>query len=434
MATPVTMPKLGLTMNSGSISKWNKKEGDTVRKGDILLVVATDKLTFEVEAPEEGTLLKIVVPEGKDVPVGETIAYMGATGEKISETASPVPAGSPTAPTPGVSSQTRLPTTSERREGLRATPLARKTARDAGVDIALVPGSGPAGRVVRKDVESFAAQGGAKVKTSPVAAKMAADLGVDVSSLAVDGRVMKADVLQAVKGVQAPSAQDVRMPLTPMRKVIGQRMSLSSSTIPSVSFDAEVDFTALKAFRAQVKAEGEKKGVSISYNHILMKICAAAMGEYPLANASINGDELVLHGNANIGLAVAVQDGLLVPNVKGVQAKGLLQIAAETQALVEKARSGKLVMEDMSGGTFTITNLGMYGMQRFIPIINPPEACILGVSAITDRPVVVDGAVVIRPVCVLTLVADHRILNGAEAAEFLARVRSIAENPYLLLL
>lgn len=432
MASPVTMPKLGLTMNTGVVSQWRKKEGESVVKGDILMVVATDKLTFDVEAPSEGVLLKVLVPEGKDVPVGEVLAYIGASGETVAgsvrETSPAVSAeaaetkGLPTPPVVGTASA----------GAVRATPLARKTAREAGIDLALVAGSGPSGRIVRKDVDAAAAAGASSVKASPVAAKMAAELGVDMASVRKDGRVMKEDVLRAV--VAAPEAEDVRVPLTPMRKVIAERMSLSNATVPSVTFTVEADFSTLVAFRNKVKDEASRKGVKISYNHILMKICAAALKEIPLANASFDGDAIVMHGNANIGLAVSVQGGLLVPNVKAAQSKSLLRIAEETDLLVEQARSGSLALESMQGGTFTITNLGMFGMQSFTPIVNPPEACILGVNAIVEKPVVVNGEIVVRPMSALCLVADHRILDGAEAARFLARIKEFVENPWLLLL
>lgn len=438
MATPVTMPKLGLTMNTGVISRWNKKEGESVAKGEILMVVATDKLTFDVESPEAGTLLRIVVPEGKDVPVGEVLAYLGQAGEAVSGVAAPEAAGTaPAAPTSVASAEKASSRSAALPAGLRVTPLARKIAREEGIDLSAVAGSGPEGRIVRKDVEAFAASApeSRKIKTSPAAAKAAADLGVDVSSIAADGRVMKADVLKAASPASVKAApKDVRLPLTPMRKVIAERMSLSKATIPSVAYDMDVDFTALAEFRAKVKAEGAKRGVKISYNHILMKICAAAVKDVPLANSSFDGDAIVLHGNVNIGLAVAVDGGLLVPNVKAVQEKSLLEVAEETERLVDQARSGKLALEDMQGGTFTITNLGIFGTKSFTPIVNPPEACILGVNTITEKPVAVDGAVVIRPMSVLSLVADHRILDGAEAARFLARVRELAENPWLLLL
>ena len=436
MAVPVNMPKLGLTMNSGVVSQWSKEEGEFVKKGEILMVVATDKLTFEVESPEEGVLLKIVVPSGTDVPVGETLAWLGQEGEQVESAA----AGSAAPSEEKKEKKEPLPSEKgkegEKRtaaSGLRATPLARKTARDSRVDLTLVEGSGPAGRIVRKDVDAWMAKKGPGVKTSPVAAKMASDLGVDPASLGKKERVMKEDILRAAAGA-ASSVEDVRIPLTPMRRVIAQRMSLSNTTIPTASFQMEVDCTALVSFRSRVKAEGTKQGVKISYNHILMKICAAALKEVPMGNASLDGDEIILHGNVNIGMAVAVEGGLLVPNVKGVQNKTLLHIAAETEQLVEQARSGRLALEDMQGGTFTITNLGMFGMQSFVPIVNPPEACILGVNAIVDKPVVVDGAVVIRPMTILSLVADHRIVDGAEAARLLARIRELVENPWLLLL
>lgn len=429
MASPVTMPKLGLTMNTGVVSQWKKKEGEPVRKGEILMVVATDKLTFDVESPSEGVLLKVLVSEGKDVPIGEVLAYIGAAGETVEGASPEAPVTAPAA----AEKKTAAP--SEVRSApageIRATPLARKTAREAGIDLALVAGSGPSGRIVRKDVDAAVASGGAAVKASPVAAKMAAELGVDMASMRKDGRVMKEDVLRAAA---VPEAEDVRIPLTPMRKVIAERMSLSNSTVPSVTYTLEADFSALVAFRNKVKDEASKKGVKISYNHILMKICAAALKENPLANASFDGDAITMHGNVNIGLAVSVEGGLLVPNVKAVQSKSLLRIAEETEHLVGQARNGSLSLDAMQGGTFTITNLGMFGMQGFTPIVNPPEACILGVNAIVEKPVVVNGEIVVRPMSALCLVADHRILDGAEASRFFARIKELVENPWLLLL
>ncbi|MGI6253333.1 MAG: dihydrolipoamide acetyltransferase family protein [Aminivibrio sp.] len=436
MATPVTMPKLGLTMNAGSVSRWNKKEGDAVVKGEILMTVATDKLTFDVESPGEGVLLKIVVPEGKDVPVGEVLAYLGAAGEVIE--AAPAPSETPAEPA------LRAPAASEGpvpapaaapvpvAAGIRATPLARKTAREAGADLAQVQGSGPGGRIVKKDVDAYIS-GAGRIKASPAARKAAEELGVDLASVSADGRIMKADVHRAAS-YAAVAAEDRSIPLTPMRKVIAERMSLSKATIPSASYETDADFTALAEFRARVRAEGEERGVKITYNHILMKICAAAIRDVPLANSSFGDEEITIHGNVNIGLAVAVEVGLLVPNVKAVQAKSLLQVADETERLVDMARSGRLSLDDMQGGTFTITNLGMFGTKSFVPIVNPPEACILGLGAIEDRPVVRDGAAAIRSISTLTLVADHRLLDGAEAAMFLARIRELIENPWLLLL
>lgn len=433
MATPVTMPKLGLTMNAGSVSRWHKKEGDPVAKGEILMTVATDKLTFDVESPGEGVLLKIAIPEGRDVPVGEVLAYIGTAGEKVEAAFAKPPAEErAAAPASAAGSVKAGAAAVPLPAGLRATPLARKTAREMAVDLALVQGTGPGGRIVKKDVEACVSVSG-RVKASPVAAKAAAELGVDLASVSASGRVMKADVLRAAT-FAAVAAADSAVPLTPMRRVIAERMSLSKATIPTASYEIDAGFAALAEFRAKVRAESERLGTKITYNHILMKICAAAIRDVPLANSSFGGDEITVHGNVNIGLAVAVEGGLLVPNVKAVQAKSLLQVAEETERLVDAARGGRLSLEDMQGGTFTITNLGMFGTKSFVPIVNPPEACILGLGAVEDRVVARDGSVTVIPVSTITLVADHRILDGAEAARFLARIRELIENPWLLLL
>jgi len=439
MVAEIVMPKMGLTMTVGSVGKWLKKEGDPVSKGDHVAEVLTEKITNLVDSPADGVLLRISAPEGTTLPIGGVMGYVGAPGEALP--------GLP--PEPSVASVPKEAIAAaqapqedpggfpeERPSRVRISPVARKMAQEHSIDYTRLQGTGPDGRITKEDIEAVLASPAAapesrKVKASPTAAKAAADLGVDVSSIAADGRVMKVDVLKAASPA---AARDVRLPLSPMRKVIAERMSLSRATIPSVAYDMDVDFTALGEFRSKVKAEGAKRGVKISYNHILMKICAAAVKDVPLANSSFDGDAILLHGNVNIGLAVAVDGGLLVPNVKAVQEKSLLEIAEETERLVDQARSGKLALEDMQGGTFTITNLGMFGTRSFTPIVNPPEACILGVNAITEKPVAVDGTVVIRPMSVLSLVADHRILDGAEAARFLARVRELAENPWLLLL
>ena len=415
MASPVTMPKLGLTMNTGTVSRWGKSEGEEVRKGELLLVVATDKLTFDVEAQEDGVLLKIVVPEGGDAPIGEVLAYLGAEGDVLPEEApqaraTPAPAGPVPSP-------------------VRATPLARKLAREAGLDISLVEGSGPLGRRLRRDVEA-AAGAVPRLKASPVASKMAEEMGLDLASVQAVGRVMKDDVLRAA----ARTGRNERIPLTRMRRVIAERMSLSSSTIPSVTYHMEADFTELSAVRERLKGETAKNGLRLSFNHLIMRICAVALDEFPMANSSFDDDSILMHEDVNIGIAVSVEGGLLVPNVKGVQSKGVMQIAREVELLVEQAREGTLPLEAVQGGTFTVTNLGMFGTSSFTPIINPPEACILGLNTIGERPVAVGGEVVLRSMSTLSLSADHRILDGAEAARFLARIRELVENPWILLL
>lgn len=495
MATLVTMPKLGLTMTEGTISSWTKSQGEEVKKGEIILVVATDKLTYEVEAPEDGVLLEILVSEGDSAPVGENIAVIGEAGEKVEiskaeeveEAETPTEAVEETEPAFEVAARESEPSQSgpvkasplarkwARIFGIdlsgiygtgpegrvikedvikaavkfKSSPLAKKTAREYGFDITEIPGTGPEGRTVNQDVLAFIEnQKEREAKASPVALKMAEELGVDLASIDKTGRIMKEDVLRAagmeavveevakpaVSVSQAPSGEK-RVPLTPMRKVIAERMFQSTSTIPSVVFNMEVDFSEFIAFRSKIKNEVSEKGAKVSFNDMLMKVCAKALMEHPMANSSYDqkAQEYILHDGVNIGLAVAVEGGLLVPNVKSVQSKTIFEIASETDALVDKARNNGLSMDDMQGGTFTISNLGMFGMQNFTPIINPPEACILAVNAIVEKPVVIDGAVEIRPMSVIGLTADHRILDGADAARFLARIKELIENPYLLM-
>jgi pyruvate dehydrogenase E2 component (dihydrolipoamide acetyltransferase) len=434
MAFAVTMPKLGLTMSAGTVAQWRKKEGDTVAKGEILFVVATDKLTFEVEVQEGGTLLQVLVPEGKEVAVGALLAYLGEKGELVGSVADSTPEtvtevlrdelpnGAAKGVAPGA---TRV----------SASPLAKKVARETGVTLVGIKGTGPDGMVVRRDVE-LAHQSASRVKTSPVAKRIAEDLGVDVASLARKDRIMKADVLEAAPlPREEPRLPGVtkRIPVSPMRRVIADRMSESSRSIPVVTYNMETDCTGITALRNALRDPFSKNGIRLSFTHILMKICAQVLAEMPMANASIDGNEFVLHDDVNIGIAVAVEGGLLVPNLKGVQTKTLSEIARDTEVLVEKARSGKLQMTDMQAGTFTITNLGMFGINDFTPIINPPEACIMAMNAIVDRPVVREGQIVVRPMTVIGITADHRIIDGVDAARFLSRVRELMENPYLLL-
>ncbi|GHS86290.1 dihydrolipoamide acetyltransferase component of pyruvate dehydrogenase complex [Synergistales bacterium] len=440
MATTITMPKLGLTMDSGSVQEWKKKVGDSVKKGEILYVVATDKLTVDVESPADGILLDITVQNGEDVPVGGAVGYIGEAGEKIEKTAAPTREATHESQTPTQQAApgvvTRAPS-----ERIIASPKAKKLARDGGVDLAGVTGTGPGGRIIARDVENAKMSDAAtKVKASPVAAKMAAEAGVDLVSIGADGkRVMKADV-QAVLGAGEKGAAK-RLPITQMRRIICERMLNSVTTIPSVNYFADIDMTELNALRASYneRLASKKSAVKISVNDILMKLCAKLLLEYPMANASVEvtndaPSAYILHDNVNIGFAVALPGGLIVPNVKDIQIKSLTQIAAERAELVEKARAGGLTPEQISGGTFTISNLGMFGTGSFTPIINAPEAAILGVGATTDKPVVRDGSVVVRPVANFCMTADHRLLDGADAAAFLARFKELVENPDLFLL
>ena len=453
MAQEVLMPKLGLTMTEGTIEEWKYKEGDSVKKGDILFSVATDKLTNDVEAEADGILLKILLPEGETAPCKAVIAYIGEAGEVIAEggasaesAAAQAPASSAAAVPAKTPAVTRDPGTP-----VLASPAAKKLAKEKGVDLALIAGTGPKGRITLEDVEAYltapkANEPAAEVKTSPLAAKLAEELGVDVSKIQTDGRVMKADVLTAA-GVctAAPAAEaapaistgdndEAPVKVNPLRRSIAANMTFSWHTAPRVTYTFAVDVTAMKALRAKLKDSLKEQGIKLTYNHILMKVVAKALMEFPDVNASFADNMLTRHKHVNMGLAVAKGDGLIVPNVKNADSKSLAEIAKETEALIEATRSGKIDMKDMTGGTFTITSLGPYGVRSFSPIINQPELAILGVCDIVDTPIVCNGEIVIRPMMNLCLTADHRVVDGVMASKFMKRVVELLENLYLLLI
>lgn len=453
MAQEVLMPKLGLTMTEGTIEEWKYKEGDSVKKGDILFSVATDKLTNDVEAEVDGVLLKILLPEGETAPCKAVIAYIGEAGEVIAEGGASAESAAAQAP---ASSAAAVPTktpavTRDPGAPVLASPAAKKLAKEKGVDLALIAGTGPKGRITLEDVEAYltapkANEPAAEVKTSPLAAKLAEELGVDVSKIQTDGRVMKADVLTAA-GVctAAPAAEaapaistgdndEAPVKVNPLRRSIAANMSNSWHTSPRVTYTFAVDVTAMKALRAKLKDSLKEQGIKLTYNHILMKVVAKALLEFPDVNASFADNMLTRHKHVNMGLAVAKGDGLIVPNVKNADSKSLAEIAKETEALIEATRSGKIDMKDMTGGTFTITSLGPYGVRSFSPIINQPELAILGVCDIVDTPIVCNGEIVIRPMMNLCLTADHRVVDGVMASKFMKRVVELLENLYLLLI
>ncbi|MCC8194091.1 MAG: 2-oxo acid dehydrogenase subunit E2, partial [Deltaproteobacteria bacterium] len=320
-----------------------------------------------------------------------------------------------------------------------SSPKAKKIAREKGIDLATVTPSGPNGWIVAKDVENAQTA----VKASPVAAKMAAEAGIDLASVDASGsRIMKADVAAAMGQAasapvsSAPATGERRVPKTQMRRVIGERMLGSTTSIPSVHYFADVDMTALNAMRANYNARLAKKegAVKVSVNDILMKFCAKLLLDYPLLNGSVEQDAFVMHDYVNIGFAVALPGGLMVPNIKNVQNKGLESLARERAELVTRTRGGGLSPDSTTGGTFTISNLGMMGIDTFTPIINPPEVAILGVGTTRDVPVAKNGEIVIRPVSTFCLAADHRLVDGADAAEFLSKLRELIEDPDLFLL
>ena len=434
MAYEILMPKLGLTMTEGTVEECKFREGDYVKKGDALFSVSTDKLTNDVESEAEGVLLKILLPAGETAPCKAVVGYLGQEGESVPGGAKPDEGTA----APQTETAPAAKPAYERRSGepVIASPAAKKLAREKHIELSLVEGTGPKGRITLEDVENFLKAEAEKlpVKTSPTAAKLAAELGVDTTTLGVEGRVMKADVLAAAESAgvgRVPESNELPpVRVNSLRRSIAANMLNSWHTSPRVVYTMPVDCTAMKALRAQLKA----RGAAVSYNHIIMKVAAKALTEFPDMNARFADNSLIRYRHVNMGLAVAKNDGLIVPNVKQCEEKSLSEIAQATERLIEAVRSGSITMEDITGGTFTITNLGNYGVTYFSPIINQPELAILGVCAMADTPVVRDGEVVIRPMMNLCLSADHRVIDGVMGAAFLKRVCELLENPCLLLL
>lgn len=434
MAYEILMPKLGLTMTEGTVEEWKFREGDYVKKGDALFSVSTDKLTNDVESEADGVLLKILLPAGETAPCKAVVGYLGQEGESVPGGAKPDEGTA----APQTETAPAAKPAYERRSGepVIASPAAKKLAREKHIELSLVEGTGPKGRITLEDVENFLKAEAEKplVKTSPTAAKLAAELGVDTTTLGVEGRVMKADVLAAAESAgvgRVPESNELPpVRVNSLRRSIAANMLNSWHTSPRVVYTMPVDCTAMKALRAQLKA----RGAAVSYNHIIMKVAAKALTEFPDMNARFADNSLIRYRHVNMGLAVAKNDGLIVPNVKQCEEKSLSEIAQATERLIEAVRSGSITMEDITGGTFTITNLGNYGVTYFSPIINQPELAILGVCAMADTPVVRDGEVVVRPMMNLCLSADHRVIDGVMGAAFLKRVCELLENPCLLLL
>ncbi len=435
MATELLMPKLGLTMTEGTIDEWKKKVGDTVQKGEILYSVATDKLTNDVEAEDDGVLLKIVVPEGETVPCRTLVGWLGAKGEAVPDGAAP--AAAPAGAAPAAEAPAAAPVKAAGAY-VPATPYAKKLAKEKGFELAQIPATGYRGVVVAKDVLAYtpaaAAPAEPAVKASPLAAKLAADLGIDLGTVNAHGRVLAQDILAYLESTRekAEPAADAReevKPMSGMRKAIAKNMLASVQTSPTVTFNLSVDMSEMKRYREQLKA----REIKVSYTDLLVRFVAKALTEFPLLNCSVEDNKIVYKHYVNMGVAVALDSGLLVPNIQDADKKSLTQISAEVKELAKQAREGKLPPEKLRGGTFTITNLGMYGIESFTPIINQPEVAILGVNTMEDKVVVRNGETVIRPMMNLSLTADHRVVDGSVAAQFLQRVKSLLENPALML-
>jgi pyruvate dehydrogenase E2 component (dihydrolipoamide acetyltransferase) len=440
MVDEVQMPKLGQTMEEGTVETWLVTEGDEVKKGEPLFEVTTDKATLEVEAFVSGTLLKIVVPEGETVPVNTVIAYVGEKGEAIPEAPPPQPAparkeekpaeGAPAARVRAVEAAAppaatiTVPPPPKPGE-VRASPRARKLAEAEKVPLAVLKGSGPGGRIIEEDVEKYI-QAVRNILITPTAKELAFQYGIDLrqaTGTGANGRITKEDIESAAAA--APAVQTGRVELTAMRRIVAERMTESKTTAPHFYLTVEVDMANVIALRKRLNEENNAR---VAYNDIVIKACADAFGSVPRMNASCGGDHVVISDRADIALAVSIEDGLMVPVVRNVQAKDYLQISADTQELIERARSKKLGPDDYEGGSLTVSNLGMFGIDSFLPIINPGQAAIIGVGRIQDKVVVRDGGIHIRPMMTMTLCCDHRVVNGAEGAQYIAAVKERLEN------
>ena len=427
MATPVRMPLMGITMEEGILSRWLVEEGTEVTNGQTILEFETDKISAELEAPADGILGGIVAREGDAVKVQGLLAYILEPGEEPpaadaeaappekTAAAAPEPApptGAPaaaaaTAPVPAVPAAAP-PAALSAVGPVKSSPLARKVARELGVDLGRVSGTGPGGRIVEEDVRATAA--------APAAAPV-----TEVPAL---GRPAPGE---------PPAGSTI--PLVGVRRVIAERMQQSLRDSAQLTLVTEADATRFHELRTELAAQYEPTlGFRLSYNDLLIRICARALQEHPRVNSTLAGEEIRLLDFVNIGLAVEAGQHLVVINVRHPERKSLMEIATEVRDKVERARSDQLGLDDITGGTFTITNLGQYGVDAFTPIINPPEAAILGVGQIREKPVIVGGQVVPRMSMTLSLTLDHRIVDGAAAARFLQRVRELVERPYVVLI
>ncbi len=416
------MPRLSDTMEQGTIGRWLKREGESFREGDVIAEIETDKATMDFQAYEDGTMLKILVADGESAALGAPIAIVGSEGEEITVDATPPAAESngdgaaadadaPAQAAPAVAAAPAA-APAEADTTLRASPIARRMADAAGLDLRTLAGqgTGPDGRIVKADVER-ALDGG--VQTAPPAAAPAAPAPPSPP--------------------RAPAADDEVRELTPMLKAVARRMGESKATVPHFYVSSEIDMTRALELRAELNEALAGVGEKASVNDLIVRACAQALMQHPQAHRSYVDGRHVYHAHVHTGIAVALDDGLIVPVLRDVDTKGVREIAAETRDLVARARDGKLRQSEIEGGTFTVSNMGMFDVAAFSAIINPPESTILAVSSISERPVVRDGAVVVRQIMPVTLSCDHRACSGADGARLLQTVKRHLEAPTLLL-
>ncbi len=420
MATTVTMPKMGFDMVEGKLLRWLKKVGEPVKAGEPLAEIETEKVNIEFEAPASGVLKAVLIEEGTTVPVGTPIAIIAAPDEPVeAPAAAPAIREGPPPPTPAPVAPPAPPTPTPAPVGaptpppggrVKASPLARRLAREAGIDLREIPGTGPGGRVVKRDVDRYL-----QARTPAAAPPPPAAVPIPTPAPA-----------------PVPTPAPTAVPVSPLRQAIARRMTASKQTAPHFYVTVEVDMDEAMAWRARInEALGERGKVSV--NDMVVKAAALALREFPALRSSYQEGGIIRHEAIHIGIAVALEEGLITVVLRDADRKPLAQIARESKELVERARSGKVRPEDIEGSVFTVSNLGMFDVEHFIAIINPPEAAIMAVGSVREVPVVKNGQLAIGQRMKVTVSADHRVTDGAEVARFLQVFRRYLENPLLLL-
>jgi len=439
MVVNVIMPKLGWVMERGRITSWLKREGEQVSKGEPLFEVETEKVTVEVEAPASGILRKILARAGSVVEVFRVVGVIGSPDERMPETEEPTKsieeteASAGEQPTSEVEEkgQKVVETKTQAPRLIKTSPRARRLAEERRLDLSLVTGTGPGGWITERDVQSFLK---AQPPATPLARRVAQQAGMDLTAVkgtGPHGRITKEDVERALAAQARPIAPRVArvITMTGVRSIVAERMAQSARTAAHVTLTTEADAAELVRLRKQLKEDE----LPISYDTLLVKIAAQALREFPNLNATLVGDEIHLLQDINIAVAVDTERGLIAPVVRDTDRKGLSQLEREIRGLAEKARVGGLSPDDLVGGTFTVTNLGIYEIDAFTPLTNPPQCAILGIGRIVAKPAVSDGEVRVKPTVTLSLSFDHRIVDGAPAARFLQKVKRLIEKPQVLL-
>lgn len=437
MATEVVLPMLGITVEKGKIVEWVKKEGDPVEKGEIIFIVEVEKATTEVESPASGILAKILVPEGVEVPVLTVVGIITEPGEKFSEDS--VPQAQSPSSVDSVTMVTPQENASMAADGIdiiKAVPAARRMAREHDIHLRDISGTGPEGLIFAKDVETMIARKAhpSEVRASTLARRLAEKERVpleEVTGSGVRDRIMRQDVqafLRESETTEMPLGTVI--PMSTVRRVIARRMSESAFTAPHIYFFTDAYLDPLLDFRSVVLPDLEKRfGIRVSINDFVIKAVALNIMDFPILNAQVNGDEIHIMPEVNVGLAVAMPEGLIVPAIKNADRSGLINIARQRIDLVQRARQGKLTLEEMERGTFTVSSLAQYDITHFTAILNPPQSGILSIGKTDEKLVMEKGQVTVKRVAQIGLSVDHRIIDGAMAADFLQNLKWKLERP-----